>query len=242
MSHAAGGGGGAGSAMYPRGNSRSATATPTGSPKRRLPQIPGQGPPPQQNRSRQSTLQRADTATAAVTGGTTGGSLSRQAQAGVAPLHHTSFDGGLNGRGQSLHPSNRSQSMGMGYSSYGAGGGYSDTEVMAAASTGRYYDGRGGGAVPQDPYYENTMGRGGVGAGGMQPQPPSAGGAGMGFPVDDRRAQPPPPPPRNVNFEGDPPIRGGGGPRGAPYDSDMISVTSALSSHSAPHQRPRRPG
>ena len=81
------------------------------------------------------------------------------------------------------------------------------------------------------------MGR--AGAGGMQP--PSA-AAGMGFPADDRRAQPPPPPPRNVNFEGDPPIRGSGGPRGAPYDSDMISVTSALSSHSAPHQRPRRPG
>ena len=227
MSHAAGGG--AGSAMYPRGNSRSATATPTGSPKRRLPQIPGQGPPPQ---NRSSRLQRAETATATVTGGTTG--LSSQARG--APLHHTSFDGGLNGRGQSLHPSNRSQSMGMGYSSYGAGGGYSDTEVMAAASAGRYYDGRGG-APQQDPYYENTMGRGG--AGGMQP--PSA-AAGMGFPADDRRAQPPPPPPRNVNFEGDPPIRGSGGPRGAPYDSDMISVTSALSSHSAPHQRPRRPG
>ena len=175
-------------------------------------------------------------------GGTTA-SLSRQAQT-QPPLHHTSFDGGLDGRGQSLHPSNRSQSMGMGYSSYGAGGGYSDTEVMAAAQAGRYYDGRGG--APQDPprnvnfegdpYYENTMGRGG--AGGMQP----LSGAGMGFPVDDRRAQPPPPPPRNVNFEGDPPIRGGGGPRGAPYDSDMISVTSALSSHSAPHQRARRPG
>jgi len=34
--------GGSHSTMYPRGNSRSATATPTGSPKRRLPQIPGQ--------------------------------------------------------------------------------------------------------------------------------------------------------------------------------------------------------
>ena len=71
---------------------------------------------------------------------------------------------------------------------------------------------------------------------------------GGGPPLEDRRAQPPPPPPRNVNFEGDPPIKSSGGPRGAPPigrhygESDMESVTSALSSHSAPHQRPRRPG
>ena len=98
-----------------------------------------------------------------------------------------------------------------------------------------------------DPYYENMRGQQPL-TGSMAPT--QQGGGGYGGPIEDRRAQPPPPPPRNVNFEGDPPIKSSGGPRGAPPvgrshhygDSDMESVTSALSSHSAPHQRPRRPG
>ena len=233
MSHAGG--------MYPRGNSRSATATPTGSPKRRLPQIPGQGPPP----NRASRLGQVATSVAGVPASGAGmfphptaTSLTRD------PTLTTSYDGGLNGRGVGLgHPSARSRSMG-----YSSGyGGYSDTElIMAAGPTQGYYDNRGYGPsahVGGDPFYENM---GGVGHGGMGI--PTATSMGSAYPMDDRRAQPPPPPPRNVNFEGDPPTRGSGGPRGAPtvgghFESDMISVTSALSSHSAPlQQRPRRPG
>lgn len=209
--------------VYPRGNSRSATATPNGSPKRRLPQIPGQGLPPGSTNNRM--------------GGSTS-RLTRGAEGGAAMSYHASYDGGLNHgltsstRGQSLHPSTRSHSMGH----YG---GYSDTEIMV--NDQRYYDGRVQQTTqfPADPYYENTLSR-------QQPSGHMAGG----YPVDDRRAQPPPPPPRNVNFEGDPPIKSSGGPRGAPPigrslhygDSDMESVTSALSSHSAPHQRSRRLG
>ena len=185
-------------------------------------------------------------------------------------MTYASYDGGLNNgqmyqqRGQHLNPSTRSRSMGQ----YG---GYSDTEVMVPTHDQRYYDpaamppaasGRGhigygghasqqqppmgmaqGGSGNFDPYYENTR---------AQQQPPRqmdpSGGYAGGGPLEDRRAQPPPPPPRNVNFEGDPPIKPAGGPRGAPTlgrhygESDMESVTSALSSHSAPHQRPRRPG
>lgn len=213
--------------VYPRGNSRSATATPNGSPKRRLPQIPGQGLPPASTNNRM--------------GGSTS-RLTRGAEGGVAMSYHASYDGGLNHglssstqRGQTLHPSTRSHSMGH----YG---GYSDTEIMV--NDQRYYDGRGHTSqfpASTDPYYENTLSRGHI------PQQQVTGG---GYPVDDRRAQPPPPPPRNVNFEGDPPIKSSGGPRGAPPigrslhygDSDMESVTSALSSHSAPHQRSRRLG
>jgi hypothetical protein len=226
-----------GGSMYPRGNSRSATATPTGSPKRRLPQIPGQGLPPTNSVAAASSSNRM-------------GSRLRGGAEAVA--YHASYDGGLNHggphmqpqqRGQSLHPSTRSRSMGH----YG---GYSDTEVMVQDQ--RYYDsqsGRGPGyhnqqgqypgqaTTQQDPYYENTRVSQGYATDNA-------------YPIEDRRAQPPPPPPRNVNFEGDPPIKSSGGPRGAPPvgrsihygDSDMESVTSALSSHSAPHQRPRRPG
>ena len=252
----------AGGSIYPRGNSRSATATPTGSPKRRLPQIPGQGPPP----NRGSRLQRGATdAGIPVSGsGMLGGHAPTATSLTRNPALTTSYDGGLNGRGHSLHPSNRSQSMG--YSSGYGGGGYSDTELMHTASQDRsYYDGRGYGqtAAPvSDPYYEN-MGRGGMAPSSMSNMGPtnmgnmgSMGSMGnMGstsyLPTDDRRAQPPPPPPRNVNFEGDPPTRGSGGPRGAPpvgrshfegLESDMHSVTSALSSQTAPHQRARRPG
>ena len=207
-----------GGSMYPRGNSRSATATPTGSPKRRLPQIPGQGLPPSGSASN-----RLASNSRGMRGAGPDGS-------GLA-YHATSYDAGLNGRGQSLHPSTRSRSMGH----YG---GYSDTEVMMPPNSGgQYYEG--GTKVGYDPYYENTRG-----PYPMEDRGPSS------YPVEDRRAQPPPPPPRNVNFEGDPPIKGSGGPRGAPPigrvhhygDSDMESVTSALSSYSAPHQRPRRPG
>ena len=102
-----------------------------------------------------------------------------------------------------------------------------------------------------DPYYENMRGQQPLTGSMAAPTQQQQGGGGYGGPpIEDRRAQPPPPPPRNVNFEGDPPIKSSGGPRGAPPigrshhygDSDMESVTSALSSHSAPHQRPRRPG
>ena len=230
-----------GGSMYPRGNSRSATATPNGSPKRRLPQIPGQGglPPSGSNRLASASNSR-------------GGGMQRSMD-GTMPYHASSYEAGLNGRGQGLHPSTRSRSM-------GPYGGYSDTEVMMAPSqsqTGGQYYGTGepmhsgstGGMagvgvvgtskMGYDPYYENTRG-----PYPMEDRGPSS------YPVEDRRAQPPPPPPRNVNFEGDPPIKGSGGPRGAPPigrvhhygDSDMESVTSALSSYSAPHQRPRRPG
>ena len=249
--------------MYPRGNSRSATATPTGSPKRRLPQIPGQGLPTTAHPSASSRMGGVSSRLRGAEGG------------GMHASYHTSYDGGLNNgqRGQNLHPSTRSRSMGH----YG---GYSDTEVMlhpASTDPQRYYDAGGGmgraplhsgypssGPVPGgqfsgDPYYENMRTQGPHGAvpqgpvGPMGPMPPVSSQAGMGvggYPVEDRRAQPPPPPPRNVNFEGDPPIKSSGGPRGAPPigrslhygDSDMESVTSALSSHSAPHQRPRRPG
>lgn len=210
------------SSVYPRGNSRSATATPNGSPKRRLPQIPGQGLPATASNRGSSRLR------------------------GQEISYHASYDGGLNQpRASSLHPSTRSRSMGH----YG---GYSDTEIMVNdqrynyqdQNRGLYAGGTQGGynsaSVPtSDPYYENTMGRGSN----------TLTSTGM-YPAEDRRAQPPPPPPRNVNFEGDPPIKSSGGPRGAPPvgrshhygDSDMESVTSALSSHSAPHQRPRRPG
>ena len=95
-----------GSSMYPRGNSRSATATPTGSPKRRLPQIPGQGLP----------------ASAPTTASRMGGGRLRGGFEGGASMggmtYHASYDGGLNNgaqmhpRGQSLHPSTRSRSMG----------------------------------------------------------------------------------------------------------------------------------
>ena len=215
-----------GGSMYPRGNSRSATATPTGSPKRRLPQIPGQGLPPSGGTGASSNR---------LASSSRGGGM-RGPDGGLA-YHATSYDAGLNGRGQSLHPSTRSRSMGH----YG---GYSDTEVMMPPhSGGQYYEG-GTTKMQQgyaDPYYENTRG----------PYPmEDRGPTTSAYPVEDRRAQPPPPPPRNVNFEGDPPIKGSGGPRGAPPigrghhygDSDMESVTSALSSYSAPHQRPRRPG
>ena len=253
--------------MYPRGNSRSATATPTGSPKRRLPQIPGGGQGlPSTTAPATSNRMPPGGGRAGLRGmeqGVTGGSMG-----GYAP-YHASYDEGLNNgqiqRGHSLHPSTRSRSMGH----YG---GYSDTEVMVPTNDQRYYDpaapapaggramGYGAGPAPQqpvglsqggsgnfDPYYENMRAQ----QPPMQaPMAPLAQQGGYGGSFEDRRAQPPPPPPRNVNFEGDPPIKSSGGPRGAPPigrkhhygDSDMESVTSALSSHSAPHQRPRRPG
>jgi hypothetical protein len=256
--------------MHARGNSRSATATPTGSPKRRLPQVPtSQGlglnraqqfEGGQQQQQQQQQLQQQQQQQHHRLRGAEGG-------LGGGAGYHSSYDGGLNnGRGHNLQSSNRSRSMGHA-SNVPYGGGYSDTEVMApSAANNRYYNDahaqqqRGYAPPPHDPYYENTRtggGQGGVNSvtaannavGGQQ------GGVG-GYP-EDRRAQPPPPPPRNVNFEGDPPTRGSGGPRKAPpihgargrshndstfVDSDMESVTSAFSSHSAPHQRSRRPG
>ena len=125
---------------------------------------------------------------------------------GHAP-YHTSYDGGLNNgqRGQSLHPSTRSRSMGH----YG---GYSDTEVMlhpAQTDPQRYYDsgGRYPGGGPMgvtDPYYENmrTQGPPGGPMGPMTSVQQGAMGGAMGgtmggaYPTEDRRAQPPPPPPR----------------------------------------------
>ena len=153
-----------GGSMYPRGNSRSATATPTGSPKRRLPQIPGQGLPPSGSASN-----RLASNSRGMRGAGPDGS-------GLA-YHATSYDAGLNGRGQSLHPSTRSRSMGH----YG---GYSDTEVMMPPNSGgQYYEG--GTKVGYDPYYENTRG-----PYPMEDRGPSS------YPVEDRRAQPPPPPPQ----------------------------------------------
>ena len=93
--------------MYPRGNSRSATATPNGSPKRRLPQIPGQGLP----------ASAPTAASSRMGGGRLRGGLDGGASMG-GMTYHASYDGGLNNgaqmhpRGQSLHPSTRSRSMG----------------------------------------------------------------------------------------------------------------------------------
>ena len=131
-----------GGSMYPRGNSRSATATPNGSPKRRLPQIPGQVLPPEPSHQGglaqvpRGRLQRGGGLESGVPGGV------QPAMGGMPqPTYHTSYDGGLNNgqmyqqnRGQSLHPSTRSRSMGH----YG---GYSDTEVMIPTQQDqRYYD------------------------------------------------------------------------------------------------------
>ncbi len=106
-------------------------------------------------------------------------------------------------------------------SSYGAGGG--GMPLQHSFDGGMMGGGAGGGHAPVDQVYENTR----------------------AYP-DERRAQAPPPPPRNVNFEDEMPTRnsrgGGGVLRGRTFDSDIESVTSAFSSHSAPHNRPRRPG
>ena len=128
-------------------------------------------------------------------------------------------------------------------------GGYSDTEVMGPTAENRLYG--------RDPYLDHPRDDRYAGhrSGnfyddhrGGPPLRPS--GANYGDSIGDERVRGPPPPPR----------QGGSGftERGEriqrrpiiaehahgdfAFESDVESVTSAFSSHSAPHQRQRRPG
>ena len=129
-------------------------------------------------------------------------------------------------------------------------GGYSDTEVMGPTAENRLYG--------RDPYLDHPRDDhyGGQAGGNyyndhrsVPPFRPS--GASYGDGLGDERVRGPPPPPRtgvpSTHIE-----RGERVPRRPiiaehahgdfAIDSDIESVTSAFSSHSAPHQRRHRPG
>ena len=134
-------------------------------------------------------------------------------------------------------------------------GGYSDTEVMGPTAENRLYgrdpymdrsrDDRYGGNRSGG-YYDDHRGMPPHrDPGGMPPGPP---GPGYNENLGDERVRGPPPPPR----QGVPthersqriprPIIADHAHGEFAMDSDIESVTSAFSSHSAPHARGRRPG
>ena len=129
-------------------------------------------------------------------------------------------------------------------------GGYSDTEVMGPAAENRLYG--------RDPYLDHPRDDRYAGPRGggnyyddhrsVAPAPLRPSGSNYGDSLADERVQGPPPPPRPgvSGYERGEGIRrpiiaehAHGEMR---YDSDIESVTSAFSSHSAPHTRGRRPG
>ena len=128
-------------------------------------------------------------------------------------------------------------------------GGYSDTEVMGPAAENRLYGRDPYLDHPRDDRYAGPRGGGSYyddHRSGPPPLRPS--GSNYGDSLADERVQGPPPPPRPgvSGYERSEGIRrpiiaehAHGEMR---YDSDMESVASAFSSHSAPHQRRRRPG
>ena len=155
-----------------------------------------------------------------------------------------SYDG-RGGRGQPLGQSARSRTVDNPY------GGYSDTEVMGPTAENRLYG--------RDPYQDHPrddryggMGRTGYYDDHRSAAPPlRPSGASYGEGLVDERVRGPPPPPRmsqpgTGSYERGERVRR---PIIAEHahgdfviDSDIESITSAFSSHSAPHARGRRPG
>ena len=132
-------------------------------------------------------------------------------------------------------------------------GGYSDTEVMGPTAENRLYG--------RDPYLDHPRDDryAGQGSGsyyndhrsGPPPRPSGdgfGGRASYGDGLGDERVRGPPPPPRpgvSSHERGERvrrPIIAEHAHGDFAIDSDIESVTSAFSSHSAPHVRGRRPG
>ena len=129
-------------------------------------------------------------------------------------------------------------------------GGYSDTEVMGPTAENRLYG--------RDPYLDHPRDdryaghRGGSYYDEHRGVPPHRGGPppgpSYGENLGDERVRGPPPPPRSgipTHERGERvrrPIIADHAHGEFAIDSDIESVTSAFSSHSAPHARGRRPG